>query len=172
MDPTQEIDIEDLKGFVYDIAVGGTQADGFAKTNEAMGQYVGRVYGQGMKTLVLQQKEAGPTVQEYPESGSEKEKAIWNKKYDLYLKEDAKYKDYKSKVFTLIKSKCTKAMKNRVEAEDGYEKAEEESDVIKLLGMIKKLFFSASDLKYPYMKAAEALKSLVLARQRESPRVV
>ena len=174
MEPEQEtkVDIAELKEHVYDIAGSGIQADRYTKTTKAIGQYVGRVYGREMKTLVLQLSEAGPTAPEYPMAGDEQAKAIWSKEYDQFVKKREKYADYKSKVFTTIMGQCTKAMRNRVEAEDQYESAENDSDVIVLLGVIKDLAFSASDLKYPHMRAAQAWKDLVLARQQEHEDIV
>lgn len=174
MDPKHEInvDIGELEGFEFDIADSGNQADKFTKSMEALGQWAGRTMGHRIKTLILQQKEAGPTEPPYPDKGDEKEKAIWNKKYDQYLKEDSKYKDYKSKIFTIMVAMCTKAMKNRVKAEDKFEQAEDDSDVLVLSEMIKSLSYSASDLKYPQMQAVEALMNLILARQQEGEDLV
>ena len=132
MDPEQEtkVDIAELKEHVYDIADGGKQADRFTKTTKAIGQYVGRVYGREMKTLVLQQSEAGPTVPVYPKNGDDQAKAIWSKEYDQYVKKRERYADYKNKVFTTIMGQCTKAMKNRVEADDKYEATQAWKDLV------------------------------------------
>ena len=174
MEPEQEtkLDIAELKEHVYDIAGGGLQADWYTKTTKAIGQYVGRVYGREMKTLVLQLSEAGPETPDYPKNGDEEQKAIWSKEYDQYVKKRERYADYKGKVFTTIIGQCTKAMRNRVEAAENFETAEDDSDVIILLMIIKDLAFNASDLKYPHMRAAQAWKDLVLARQQDNEDIV
>ena len=61
-----------------------------------------------MKLLVLQLTESGPTVPTYPTNGTEEEKVIWSKEYDLYLKKHERYVDYKAKVFMIIMGQCTK----------------------------------------------------------------
>ena len=65
-----------------------------------------------MKKLVLQSEESKPEEPLYLTSTDEKDKAIWSKKYDLYLKKLERYEDQKSKVFMIIMGQCSKPMKN------------------------------------------------------------
>ena len=67
-----------------------------------------------MQQLALNGTESTPTELAYPDSTSatDKDKAIWSKQYDLFLKQEVLYKDQKAKVFTIVYGQCDKAMKN------------------------------------------------------------
>ena len=174
MEPEQEtkVNIAELKEHVCDIAGDGVQADHHTKATKAIGQYVGRVCGHEMKTLVSQLSESGPAVPVYPKNGDDEQKAIWSKEHDQCVRKREWHADYKSKVFTTIMGQCAKAMKNRVEASEKHDAAENDSDIIVLLGIVKGLAFSASDLKHPAMQAAQAWRNLAVVRQQEDEDVV
>ena len=78
--------ISELKDHVYGMTDVGKQANQYNKTMKVIGQYIGRVYGHEMKKLVLQLEESEPEEPKYPTSNEDKDKSIWSKKYDLYLK--------------------------------------------------------------------------------------
>lgn len=59
-----------------------------------------------------------------------------------------------------------------MEAHDEHEAAEQSSDVIVLLGAVKDLAFSASDLECPHMQSAQVWKDLVLAQQQQHEDIV
>ena len=102
-----------LKGHVYTTAM-GTQADSYARTTKAISKCVTRVYGNEMQQIVLSGKESTPTEPTYPDGTNvtDKDKTIWGKRHDLFLKQEVQYKDQKAKVFTIVCGQCDKAMKN------------------------------------------------------------
>ena len=108
----------------------------------------------------------------YPASTEEKDKLIWGKKYDLYLKKEERYDDQKAKVFTVVTGQCEKSVKNQVQVAKGYATAETGSDVIGLLRMIKNIAFDTNDRKYPVMQAAMAWKNLAKVWQQETEDLV
>ena len=108
------IAIVELKNHEYDLVDGG-EAYKYDEVTRKIGDYVGRVYGKSMRNLVISLKEDETMKEpEYPTGNnpSEKDKAIWSKKYDHWLKKIESYDDYKAKVFVIVFGKCTKAMKN------------------------------------------------------------
>ena len=107
-----------LKGHVCTAAM-GTQADNHTRTTKVIAEHMGRVCGNKMQQLVLNGKESEPT---YPDGSnvSDKDKAIWGKRHDLFLKQEVQHKDQKAKVFTIVCGQCNKAMKNRVEADSSH----------------------------------------------------
>ncbi len=105
------------------------KADWYAKTTKEIAEYVGRIYGHDMKMLVLKGQETVPQEPEYPETTNKKDKAIWSKKYDQYLKHEQWYKDYQAKVFTIVTGQCDKLMQNQVETDSEYEAAELGNDL-------------------------------------------
>ena len=163
----------ELKEF-YCIASAGKQADQYTKTTKAIAEYVGRVYGHEMKILVLQGKETVIQEPEYPTGSTvtEKDKAIWSKRYDLYLKKEDRYNDYKAKVFTLVLSGCDKPMRNRVESASGYLSVEGSNDVAGLLQIIKDIAFDSNEKKYPPMQAAVAWRNLAKVWQQDGEDLV
>lgn len=153
---------------MYTIAKSGEQADSYSKTTEAIGEYVGKVYGHEMKMLVIQLQETNIIE---PDDLSEKPSRIeemkWGKQYDLYLKKKDKYEEQKAKVFSIVVGQCETSMKNRIESQAGYATAEKDRDVIALLKMIKDIAFDANDKKYPPMQAALAWGQLTKMKQKE-----
>ena len=95
---------EDNKGFsalkdhVYSLSVAGKQADGYTKTTKAIAEYVGRVYCHDIKQLVLNGTESVPVEPDYPEGDapSNRDKAVWSKRYDHFLRKETKYNDHKA----------------------------------------------------------------------------
>ena len=159
-----------LKGHLYDVAKPGKQADQYTQTTKAIGEYVGRVYGREMLQLVLHLKECKPSEPEYPTGNAvtERDKAVWGKQYDLYLKKQEQYEDYKAKVFTIVLGQCTKAMKNKVEGTTGFEsEIAVNYDVVKLLQLIKSIAYGSNDKIYPSKQATDTLKQLMNARQQD-----
>ena len=168
----EKVPIAELKGKVHVTADVGKQADQYTKTTKAIGEYIGRVYGQEMKMLVLQLSENGPSEPTYPEQGDDKMKAIWSKEYDHCLKKQERYADQKAKVFAIILGQCNKPMRNRVESMMGHDDVEARSNVIRPLCMVKDVAFDSNDKKYPHMQAAQAWKQLVMIRQQDDEDLV
>ena len=161
--------LDSLKAKKYTVAAVGKTAGQYNDTTKAIGEYVGRVYGHDMKQLVVNGKENAPEEPPYPDGKdvTDKAKAVWSKRFDHFLREEAKYNDYKAKVYTIVYGQCDKAMQNRVEGSDGYKEIEETMDVVGLMRIIKDVAFDSNDKKYPSLQAAQALKNLMLARQHD-----
>jgi L-lactate utilization protein LutB len=81
------LQLKELKLHMYSMGA-SVKADWYAKTTKEIAEYVGRIYGHDMKMLVLKGQETVPQEPEYPETTNKKDKAIWSKKYDQYLKHE------------------------------------------------------------------------------------
>eukprot|EP00977_Amphora_coffeiformis_P008241 scaffold1852_cov170-Amphora_coffeaeformis.AAC.1 len=127
-----------------------------------------------MKRLVMNGNDSAPVEPAYPEGDnpSERDKAVWSKQYDQFLREQWKYNDDKAKVFTIVYGKCDKAMKNRIESQGAYASVEATNDVVGLLQLIKDAAYNSNKKKYPPMQAAMALKRLMMMRQYDNEDVV
>ena len=158
-----------LKNYIYSIAAIGKQADQYTNTTKAIGDYAGRIYGHDMKMLVVAGTDNAPTEPTYPEgsNATEKDKAVWSKKYDHFLREGVKYNESKAKVFNIILSQCDKAMRNRIEATATFQSHEQTNDVAGLLRTIKDIAFDSNEKKYPAMQAAVARQNLAKAWQQD-----
>eukprot|EP00957_Ditylum_brightwellii_P114160 8703132-Ditylum_brightwellii.AAC.1 len=64
------------------------------------------------------------------------------KEYDIYVKRKATYLNNKTKMYAIIYVQCSEAMRAKLEGEDDFKEAAMESDVIKLLNIIKKHHFN------------------------------
>eukprot|EP00977_Amphora_coffeiformis_P025916 scaffold23103_cov111-Amphora_coffeaeformis.AAC.1 len=155
---------------MYSLSVAGKQACGYNETTKAIAEYVGRTYGYEMKRLVMNGNDSTPVEPTYPEGDnpSERDKAVWSKQYDQFLREQRKYNDDKAKVFTIVYGKCDKAMKNRIESQGAYASVEATNDVVGLLQLIKDAAYDSNEKKYPPMQAAMALKRLMMMRQYDN----
>lgn len=164
--------VAELKGKQYELAVNKPLGSKYTETTKAIGQYVGRIYGNEMKFLVTKGKEWEPEQPKFPKNSKaddyEQKKAIWSKEYDAWQKRKIDYQVQKGKVFNIILGRCDKALLTRVESHDKFEDWELSSDVVQLMRYIKDCMHGANDLKYQSMQAVKALKNLVLARQGEN----
>ena len=112
-----------------------------------------------MRQLVLSDTESTPTEPAYLDdtNATDKDKVIWSKRYDLFLKQEVQCKDQKAKVFTIVHGQCDKAMKNQVKADSSYSSIELTTDVAKLLKLIKGVACDANKKKYLMQQATKAL---------------
>ena len=168
VDP-EAIAIVELKNYEYDLVDHG-EAYKFDEVTRKIGDYVGRVYGKSMRNLVISlQEDENMKEPEYPTGNnpSEKDKAIWSKKYDHWLKKIESYDDYKAKVFVIVLGKCTKAMKNRLQKLGTFEDMEVKHNVIGLLKEIKRQIFDSHDNKYESLRSVMAWRKLMSCRQKD-----
>ena len=72
----------------------GAQADNYTKTTKAIAKCVGQVCGNEMQQLVLSGTGSTPAEPTYPDdmNATNKDKAIWSKQCDLFLKQEVQYK--------------------------------------------------------------------------------
>merc|ERR1712226_913639 len=82
------------------------------------------------------------------------------------------YNAKKEKVFYNILSKCDDTVIARLENNDKYADAEEDSDVAALMGLIKESVVGTSDRIYPGIQAAQAWKTLNRLHQFEDEDVL
>ena len=96
---SEVIDIADLKGYEFDLA-DAKEAYKYDEVLKKVGEHAGRVHGKDMRNLVINNTELTLIEPTHPPSTNEREPskkdiAIWNKKYDLYLKKVDVYDDQK-----------------------------------------------------------------------------
>ena len=162
--------VGELKNYKYGAASGAHQAQEYDTTTKEIAGYVARLYGQDMKVLVASGKESPPIEPKYPEGdkATNKDKAIWSKEYDIFARKRDRYEEYKAKVFAIIVKQCEKAVINHLETRSEFEKAEQTSDVPRLLTWIKQYAFEANEKKYPHGQAVRAWRQLMLTRQYDN----
>ena len=68
----------------------------------------------------------------------------------MWIDDKKDYRRDKSKVFHVIMSQCTLAMKNKIETLPEYKQFETDDDVIALLGTMKELVYSTDKTQYEF----------------------
>ena len=135
-----------------------------------VGQYVGRVHGRDMRSLVISNVEKVFTKPTYPtgDTANDEKKAVWNKEYDQYMKKMDIYEEQKAQVFVVIIGRCTMAMSNRIEKLGNYEDLEKDHDVVGLLKVIKQQIFDANEKKYICVRSVVNWKQLMRCKQNDN----
>eukprot|EP00957_Ditylum_brightwellii_P123892 9444075-Ditylum_brightwellii.AAC.1 len=70
-------------------------------------------------------------------------------------------------MYAVAYGQCTEAMRAKLESDKGYREAAEESDVIKLLKVIKKISYHYQSQQYPYRAVHQAMRALYFTSQKE-----
>jgi len=156
----------------YTVATVGSQVDIFTETTKAIGEYVGREFGSAMKKLVLHEKEAVFEIPSLPEKPTEQDKLQWSIDYKTITADKKTYEEQKTKVFGIIFEQCDETMKQCVESHSLYAEADEISDVLTLLSMIRESAYDANTQQYPPRQAAMAWKHMASVHQQHDESLV
>ena len=95
---------------------------------------------------------ADPTV-----GATAMEQCIWEKKVDEFIKRESIYEQNVQNIYSVILGQCTDAMRAKLESQQNYEQVSEDSDVIKLLRMIRGIAFNFQSQKYEPLSIHEAI---------------
>ena len=136
----------------YAMAQAGLPAGTYERTTKPLEENIGQESGYKMKVLVLQGKESAFAKPTLPKDPTETDKMAWGKDYDLYHKNNERYKMNEAKVFAKICGHCTKPMKVWLKIMDEYKEADKNQNVAALLKLIKEVTFDASNKKFHHGK--------------------
>jgi len=153
----------------------GAKANIYDSITRKLSVQIGNNFGAAMKKLVSTGKETTYIDPPYPDDkGDNKESAvaIWKVSVKRMQDKREEYNAKKEKVFYNILSKCDDTVIARLESNDKYADAEEDSDVAALMGLIKELVVGTSDRIYPGIQAAQAWKTLNRLHQFEDEDVL
>ena len=103
-----------------------------------------------------------------PDIEAEVAKLLPGKENDAYVRRSQQYLQNKAKIYSVALGQCTEAMKNRLEGEENYEDINVESDVIRLLLLIKSIAYSYESKSYPVLAIHMALKIFYASHQSNS----
>ena len=149
----------------------GSRADQFTATTKALASYSGRKCSdpQDIQITIERQKDVViPIPTSRPDIEVEVTKLLPGKENDAYVKRSQQYLQNKSKIYSVALGQCTEAMKNRLEGEENYEDINVESDVIRLLLLIKSIAYSYESKSYPVLAIHMELKQLYASHQSNS----
>ena len=169
---------DSLRGNVRKYSVGtmdGAKANVYESITRNLSVQIGNNYGAAMKKLVSTGKETTYDDPDYPDDkGDRKEAAVAIWKVNVKRMQDKReeYNAKKEKVFYNILSRCDDTVIARLESNDKYAVAEEDSNVVVLMELIKELVVGTSDRIYPGIQAAQAWKTLNRLHQYEDEDVL
>ena len=161
--------IEDLKGHIYDVGT-ESQADQFTATTKALASYSRRKCADPQDIrIAIEQKDVSITI---PTTGTDIYEEVTNlllgKEIDVYVKCSQQYRQNKAKIYSVAMGQCIEDMKNRLEGEETYKDIYGESDVIRLLLLIKSIVYSYYSNSYPVLAIHMALRKFYLIYQSSS----
>ena len=161
--------IDELKNYRFDLT-DAKEAYKYEETLKKVGQYVGRIHGRDMRSLVISNVEKVFIKPTYPtgDTANDEKKAVWNKEYDQYMKKMDIYEEQKAQVFVVIIGRCTTAMLNRIEKLGTYEDLEKDHNVVGLLKVIKQQIFDANEKKYICVRTVVNWKQLMRCKQNDN----
>jgi hypothetical protein len=145
------------------------QVTRFTSAKKDIASHVGTTYKQGkeMWNLLIDNEEA---VFPEPVTPSETDKAAMEK-YKMLLRgwiDDQKdYRRDKARVFRIIMTQSTAAMKNKIESLPEYKKMEKDDDVSALLAKMKQLVYSTDKAQYEYWTMQATMKKLTNLKQQD-----
>ena len=86
----------------------------------------------------------------------------------MYVKIKQLYLQNKVITYYVVLGLCTETMKNRLEGEVICDKINKESDVIKLLKLIKRILYAHESKSYPFLAVNQAMKSFDASHQQKT----
>jgi len=153
------------KSSVYTYGVPG-QIERYIKTTKMIAEHVGKTFGKEMWRLVNDREETD--FKEPKDPGDSATRGALER-YKMLLKahlDDKKeYEKQKAKVFRLIMSQCSAAMKAKIESLPKYEDLEEDDDVVGLLTKIKEIVYSTENVQYEYWTMQASMRSFMVLKQ-------
>ena len=97
-------------------------------------------------------------------------KLLLGKDIDEYIKRSQQYCQNKEKIYSVALGQCTEAMNNCLKGEETYEDIGGESDIIRLLLLIKikSITYSYESKSYPVLAIHMALRKFYTSHQSSS----
>ena len=85
---------------------------------------------------------------------------LYKKYFEIWSKRESLYRQNKSLSFLVVLGQCSEAMKAKLEAESSFEAVSNNSNVIKLLKLIRNIYFAYKSKRYPYLAVYTAIKAI------------
>ena len=85
---------------------------------------------------------------------------IFEKDIEIWSKRESTYRQNKSSMFSVVLGQCSEAMRAKLESETSFKNILNDSDVIKLLELIRNIAFAYKSKRYPYLAVYTSVKTL------------
>ena len=77
----------------------------------------------------------------------------------MFMKQESVYATRKATIYAVVLGQCTEAMKAKLEANDAYQQIATDSNVIKLLKLVRVIAYNYESESYPFMAVVSAKKA-------------
>ena len=85
---------------------------------------------------------------------------LYEKYIEIWLKRELLYRQNKSSMYSIALGQCSEAMKAKLEASTQFEPINDDSDLIRLLKLIRDVSFAYEYKQYPYLSVYNGVRSL------------
>jgi hypothetical protein len=144
------------------------QVSRYTNATKDIAELAGTTYKYGKEIWDLLMKKSEAKFPE-PSAPSDAKDRAEMEKYKMMLRRwmdhEEDYRRDKSKVFRVIMTHCTPAMKNKIESMPEYVEIEKNDDVIALLSKMKALVYSADKTQYEFWTMQVAMRKLINLKQ-------
>ena len=155
--------VDELGNNVFTYGAKGS-AERYTKTVDVIGAYLGRLHGKKAQ-LLIERVESPPVEPKEPPKPADKDEFSFavkkcEKELERFWKKKDEWEDIKAISFVTVHGQCTLAMRNKVEAEQGFKTWKSDDNVIALLDAIKDLAFAKTSIQYEYWSLVVQTKKL------------
>ena len=152
--------MEDLKGYIYGDRT-GSQANQFITTTKAITSYGGCMWTNPQDIRIDIEKLEDATIivlVKQVDIDEDVAKLLLIKFLDALVNRKKLYLRSKAILYSGVLGQCTDATKKLLEGEGIFDDIENESDVIKLLKLIKSISYAYESKSYPLLEVQQAMK--------------
>lgn len=152
--------MKDLKGYIYGDRT-GSQANQFITTTKAITSYGGCMWTNPQDIRIDIEKLEDATIiflVKQVDIDEDFAKLLLIKFLEALVNRKKLYLRSKAILYSGVLGQCTDAMKKLLEGEGIFDDIENESDVIKLLKLIKSISYAYESKSYPLLEVQQAMK--------------
>ena len=161
----------DLKGFVYDIRLGGSNAEEFATTTKEISEWIARTYEDGgadIGNAIDPDKlefDPFPVITDPPAAATMVQIKTWEFKMKQRFHEEFKRAQLSKLAYATVLGQCSPAVRDRIEASNTWASISSANDVIGLLKLLRISLFSGATSRHVIHAIQEAQEKFHAFRQ-------
>jgi len=161
----------DLKGFVYDIRLGGTNAEEFATTTKEISEWIARTYEDGgadIGNAIDPDKlefDPFPAITDPPAAATMVQIKTWEFQMKQRFHEEFKRTQLSKLAYATVLGQCSQAVRDRIEASNTWASISSTNDVIGLLKLLRISLFSGATSRHVIHSIQEAQERFHAFRQ-------
>ena len=159
---------EELNGHIYDCSYPRTSPDMYAVTTREIAEYMGRKYRQGGDIRMALERLEMPTMRapdDPPANATRSEERAWEVEVAEHVKRQGMLRENLRVAYAVIFGQCSEAMRQKIKAHRNFNAAEQTSDAIVLLRIIRDCMYQVQTNRNKYHMIHEAKRNFYLFSQ-------